>query len=182
MEITTTCRRYDMEPEVKDLAERRINKFERYFDQIQEAHLVLAQEKYRSIAELSVHGAGLDVMSREEQKNNMAAAVDRVCDRIERQLKKHNSRIKRRTTARQTVPPESIIHEDDLPEIEVEEEFSPVVVRSSHRAPAPMTVEEAIHLMREKDWDQLLFHDSRSDRMAMLFHRADGNYGLVEAE
>lgn len=181
MEITTTCRRYEMEPGIPELAEKRIQKLERYYDNLQEAHLVLAQEKYRYIAELTLHGAGLDLTSR-EQNNSMAASIDRVCDRVERQLKKHAARVKRRQVVTRTVPATAIVHEEELPEIEVEEEFSPVVVRSSQFVKDPISVEDAIQFMREKDWDQVLFSNVRSGKTALLFHRPDGNYGLVEPD
>lgn len=181
MEITTTCRRYEMEPGISELAEKRIQKLERYFDNLQEAHLVLAQEKYRFIAELSLHGSGLDLTSR-EQNNSMAASIDRVCDRVEKQLKKHAARVKHRQTAPRTVPASTIVHEQELAEVEVEDEYSPVVVRMDNVSKEPISVEEAIALLREKDWDQVLFPNSRSGKVALLFHRSDGNFGLVETE
>ncbi|MCB9462547.1 MAG: ribosome-associated translation inhibitor RaiA [Candidatus Eisenbacteria bacterium] len=181
MEITTTCRRYEIEPGINDLAEKRIQKLERYFDNLQEAHLVLAQEKYRFIAELSLHGAGLDLTSR-QQENSMAASIDKVCDRVERQLKKHAARVKRRQTAPRTVPANVIVHEQELAEVEVEDEYSPVVVRMDNVSKEPISVEDAISLLREKDWDQVLFPNSRSGKVALLFMRPDGNFGLTETE
>jgi putative sigma-54 modulation protein len=181
MEITTTCRRYEMEPGINDLAEKRIQKLERYFDNLQEAHLVLAQEKYRYIAELTLHGAGLDLTSR-EQNNSMAASIDTVCDRVERQLKKHAARVKRRQTASRTVPASTIVHEQELADVEVEDEYSPVVVRMENVSKVAISVEDAIGLLREKDWDQVLFPNSRSGKVALLFVRPDGNFGLAETE
>jgi putative sigma-54 modulation protein len=178
MEITTTCRRYKLSPDLKEHAEKRIAKLSRYHDSIREANLVLAQEKYRQIAELTVHASGMDLMSREENPE-MLTSIDRVVDRMERQIKKHTARIKQRKTLR-PVPAGVVIEESELGEVEPEEEFSPVVVRTSQVEMAPMTVEEAIHFLREKDWDFVLFPNARSGRMAVVYHRDDGNYGLVE--
>lgn len=181
MEITTTCRRYEIEPGVMEHAEKRIHKLERYIDSIQEAHLVLAQEKYRYIAELTVHADGVDVTSRENSKD-MGTSIDRVCARVERQLKKHVARQQKRKSAR-VVAVGSVLEETELTESEAEEEFSPVVVRTEQVAPRPMSVEQAIEFMgQQDDWDVLLFHNTRSGRHAVLFHRPDGNYGLVEHE
>jgi len=178
MEITTTCRRYEVEPGIMEHAEKRINKLERYVDSIQEAHLVLAQEKYRYRAELTIHADGVDVTSRENSKD-MGTSIDSVCARVERQLKKHAARLKKRNTAR-IVPMGSVLDERDLPEVEVEEEYAPVVVRSAEVAPSAMSVEQAIEFLREKDWDLMMFENSRSGRNAVIYHRPDGNYGLVE--
>jgi putative sigma-54 modulation protein len=180
MEITTTSRRFKMTPDLKEQAEKRIAKLSRYSDQILEVHLVLAQEKYRQIAELSLHTRGSDLISREETAE-MLTSIDRVVDRMERQLKKHNARQKDRKSLR-PVPALSVVTESELPEVEPEEEFSPVVVRGAQFSSSPLTVEDAIRMMREKDWDILLFPNSRSGRTALVHLRQDGNFGLVETE
>lgn len=182
MEITISSRKFKLEPELKDHAEKRISKFTRYLEPIQEAHLVLAQEKYRQIAELTIHGAaGVDLVSR-EQTTDMVSSIDRVCDRVERQIKKVATRMKTRKSSARTIPAGSVVGEEDLPEIEVEEEFAPVVVRTNRFVREPLTVEEAIHQLRDRDWDFLMFHNSRSGKNALVFHRDDGNFGLVEPE
>jgi putative sigma-54 modulation protein len=180
MEITTTSRRFKLTPEIKDLAEKRIAKLERYSDMIREAHLVLAQEKYRHIAELTLHAGTADLISREET-SEMASSIDRVVDRMERQLKKLHARMKDRKTLR-TVPALSVVEEAELPEVEPEEEFSPVVVRGHQFSAAPLTVEQAIQMLREKDWDFLLFPNTKTGRTSLVHLRADGNFGLVETE
>lgn len=180
MEITTTSRHFKLEPELKEHAEKRIAKLSKYFDSIQEAHLVLAQQKYRNLAELTLHATGMDLVSREENPD-LLTSIDKVVDRMERQIKKHTDRLRRRKASRM-VPLGAIIDEVELPEIEPEDEYSPVVVRSNHVAPGTISVEDAIRYMKEKDWDFLLFSNSRSGRPALLHHREDGNYGLVEHE
>ena len=180
MEITTTSRRFKLTPEIKDLAEKRIGKLSRYSDLIREAHLVLAQEKYRHIAELTLHGKGTELISREETAE-MASSIDRVVERMERQLKKLSARLKDRKSLR-PVPALTVISEQELPEVEVEEEFSPVVVRGQQFSSKPLSVEEAIRLMREKDWDFLLFPNAKSGLTALVHLRSDGNFGLVETE
>jgi len=180
MEITTTGRHFKLTPEIKDLAERRIQKLERFSDLVREAHLVLTQEKYRHIAELSLYASGSELVSREETPE-MVSSIDRVVDRMERQLKKLHTRMKDRKTPR-VVPSFAVVEEAELPEVEPEEEYSPVVVRGFQYSTNPLTVEEAIRLLREKDWELLLFPNSRTGRPALVHLRADGNFGLVEPE
>ena len=141
---------------------------------------MLAQEKYRNRAELTVHATGMDLVSREENPD-LLTSIDKVVDRMERQIKKHTDRLRRRK-ANRMVPLGPVVEETELPEIEPEEEYSPVVVRTEHVAPGRLSVEEAIEFMKEKDWDFLLFSNSRSGRPALLHHREDGNFGLVEHE
>ncbi len=180
MEITTTGRRYKLTAEVKDTAEKRLAKLGRYAEGAMEAHLVLAVEKYRNIAELTLHADGNDLVSREESEE-MLTSIDGVVERMERQLKKLNARRKTRKTIR-LIPSFAVVDEEDLPEVETEEEFSPVVVRGPQYHSRPLSVVDAISLLREKDWDLLLFPNVRTGKVCCVHLRPDGNFGLVEAE
>jgi aspartokinase len=111
----------------------------------------------------------------------MVTAIDGVVDRMERQLKKLNARARDRKATR-LIPAFSVVEEEELPEVEVEEEFSPVVVRGNQWHTKPITVEEAIRVLREKDWELLMFSNSKTGRPCTVHLRPDGNFGLVEAE
>lgn len=180
MEISTTGRRYKLTPELKEFAEKRIQKLSKYFDKIQEAHLILAEEKYRQIAELTVHANGAELVSREES-SDMMSSIERVSDRMEKQVKKFSARLKDRKL-RRPVPANAVVEESELSEIEPEEEFSPVVVRTMQFSVSPLSVEDAIRQMREKDWEFLLFPNARTGRSAVVYLRADGNFGLVDPQ
>jgi putative sigma-54 modulation protein len=180
MEITTTSRHFKLTPDIKEMVEKRIGKLSRYSDQIQEAHLILAQEKYRHIAELTLRARGGDLISREET-GELVGAIDAVVDRMERQLKKLNARLKDRKNLR-PVPVLSVVEEAELPEVEPEEEFGPVVVRGHQFSSKPLGVEEAIRLMRENDWEFVLFPNTKTGRTCLVHLRSDGNFGLVETE
>ncbi|MEZ4655240.1 MAG: sigma 54 modulation/S30EA ribosomal C-terminal domain-containing protein [Candidatus Eisenbacteria bacterium] len=45
-----------------------------------------------------------------------------------------------------------------------------------------LTVEDAINHLRDRDWGFLMFQNSRSGKVAVVYHRDDGNFGLVEPE
>jgi putative sigma-54 modulation protein len=180
MEITTTGRRYKLTPEIKEMAEKRLAKLNRFSDAEMEAHLILAEEKFRSIAELTLRAGRNHLVSREESPE-MVNAIDGVVDRMERQLKKLNARVRDRKAIR-VIPAMAVVAEEELLEVEVEEEFSPVVVRGNQWHQKPVTVEEAIRLMRDKDWDLMMFPNARTGRPCTVHLRPDGNYGLVEAE
>lgn len=180
MEITTTGRRYKLTPEIKETAEKRLAKLARFSDGEMDAHLILAVEKYRNIAELTLHADGNDLVSREESEE-MLTSIDGVVDRMERQLRKLNARRKTRQTIR-LIPAFAVVEEEELPDVEPEEEFSPVVVRGAQFHAQPLSVGHAISMMREKDWDLVLFPNSRTGKVCCVHLRPDGNFGLVEAE
>ncbi|MBD3162511.1 MAG: ribosome-associated translation inhibitor RaiA [Candidatus Eisenbacteria bacterium] len=180
MEIVTTARRFQLTPQLKEHAHKRLQKLGRYFNNIIEAHLVLDSEKHRQIAELTVHAHGTELISREETPD-MISSIDRVTDRIERQIKKYNARLKDRKVRRPIMegPP---ITETEIPEGEPEEEWGPVVVRGNEWHRDPISVEEAIRALRESNAEFLMFRNDRNRKVGLVYTRPDGNFGFIEEE
>jgi len=181
MDIITTARRFEMTPEVREHARKRLQKLERYVDRAAEAHVVLEQEKYRQIAEISVHARGTEISSREES-DDILVSIDKVAERLERQLKRLHARRKTHKARRGTEPEETAgAGEPEEEEAAVEDSFAPVVIRQEGFHAEPLTVEEAIEMLRPGERDFLLFKNKRDGLVALVHLRADGNYGLMEA-
>ena len=101
MQISITARHCELDPEIRLLAERRIEKLERYARDIQEAHLVVTLENYRHSAEITLKLKGREMVSREESTEDRAA-IERAADRLENQLRRlKGKRLSRRREARQ---------------------------------------------------------------------------------
>ena len=85
----------------------------RYFDHIVNAHLVFSLEKYRHKVEITLHVNGKDFVS-EEESDDMYVSVDRSIEKLERQLRRHKDKIKRRKD--QQSMSDLITPEDEEPE------------------------------------------------------------------
>lgn len=95
MNISTTARHYELAPALKDYAEGKVQHLKRYFDHIVKANVVFSLEKYRHKVEITLHVNGKDFVS-EEESDDMYVSVDRSVEKLERQLKRHKEKIKRR--------------------------------------------------------------------------------------
>ncbi|MGD8414354.1 MAG: ribosome-associated translation inhibitor RaiA [Candidatus Latescibacterota bacterium] len=120
MNISTTSRQYDLAPALKDYAEGKVLNLKRYFDHIVNAHLVFSLEKYRHKVEISLHVNGKDFIS-EDESDDMYVSVDRSIEKLERQLRRHKDKVKRRKSQHSvsdlTAPVEEDAeeeHKDDL--------------------------------------------------------------------
>jgi len=189
MDIITTARRFEITPEVREHTRKRLEKLERYMDGVEEAHLVLTTEKYRQIAELSVHVRGTEISSR-EQSDDMLTSIDRVVGRAERQLRRFKARRKdhkgrrRVSVGAAAAEAQAVVEAQASAASETEapvEEIAPVVVREESFHREPINVERAIELLSEEERDFLLFANARSGAVALVYVRPDGGYGLVEA-
>lgn len=180
MDIITTARHFELTPQIREYARKRIDKLQRLLERVDEVHLVLATEKYRQIAEVALHARGTDIVSREES-DDMQTSIDRAVDRVERQVKRLNARRKDRKLRR---PVEPTAAGEPVPieeEIEAEEIFAPVVIRQESFHAAPISVDQAIELLNQHNEDVLLFQNARSGRVALVHRMPDGNFGLVES-
>ena len=100
MQINTTARHCDLEPEVRLFAKERLEKFERFARDIMEAHLVVTAEGYRHSAEITLKLKGREMVSREES-TEPRAAIDLAADRLEKQLRRlKERRVTRKRSAR----------------------------------------------------------------------------------
>jgi len=87
MQIHTTARHCELDPEDKRFAEERIGKLTKFARDIQEARLIVTLEGFRHSAEITLKLKGHEMVSREEA-DGTRIAIDRAADRIEHQLRR----------------------------------------------------------------------------------------------
>lgn len=93
MELRITGRHLDLTPEIKNYAESAVASLDRFFDRIIDTHLILEVEKHRQRAELTVNVQGHQLVSHAET-DDLYVSIDDVIDKMQRQLKKYNAKIK----------------------------------------------------------------------------------------
>jgi ribosome hibernation promoting factor len=100
MNITTTARHCELEPEVRQFAQERLSKLSRFARDILEAHVVVTAEKYRHSAEIMLRLKRHEMVSREEA-NDARAAIDQAAGRLEHQMRRlKEKRLERKRGAR----------------------------------------------------------------------------------
>lgn len=176
MEITVTFRRMEPTGSLRSYAEEKLSKINKYLDAPMEAHVVLGVEKFRHTADVTLRVNGTMIKG-EEETEDMYSAIDQVMDKIEKQVKKHLSKIRERKA-------ENIKGEENL-ENEATIEASgagleePVIVVERLNA-KPMDPEEAAMQLVMSAQDFLVFRNSRSSELNVIYKRRDGNLGLIE--
>src|SRR5262245_38867470 len=168
---------------------RRATQLDHLIDHLVEAKLELRGVHNRvgpdtTIAQLTIR-SGRDVLRAEERAPDQTQAVDKVFDKLERQVRRvHDKRSRRRAPGQLTIRTEIA----DLEAAEVEaaeldgfddEEGLGDVVRTKRFGLKPMDVEEAIEQMELLGHDFFLFHLAGEDVMSVVYRRRDGAYGLL---
>ncbi len=163
-------------PQDRDYAAKKLGRLDRYFNAAQRVEMVHREEKLVHRIEITVFADGLRVRG-EESDSNLHAAIDRVSDKLESRLKKLKSRLARSYRKRGTsqLPP-ALADMDDAEEgrIEVRERKQFLL--------KPMSVDEAALQMEMIDHPFFVFKDEDTQRVAVLYKRKNGSYGMLEPE
>jgi len=165
----------DVTDALRDYISKKVSKIQRYFDFPLRPQVALIVQKENQRVEITIPINNGRTLRAEVDSENMYSSVDQAVDKIDRQVRKHKTRINRK--ARQV--PEELM-EEFIGEAEREQDDEPRLVRTKSFTMKPMDVEEAILEMDLLDHDFFVFTNAESDEVNVVYRRRDGNYGLIE--
>lgn len=170
MRISISGKNLDVSSYIRDVAEKKLSKLDRYFPQDTEAQVTLSVEKNRHIVEVTIPHGGR-IIRGEEVSSDMYASLDNVIDKLEKQI------VRNRTRLGKELRHDAFI---DLPVDEYEEEEGPRIVRVKQFSVKPMSEEEAMLQLELLGHAFYVFQNAETNRINVLYKRKDGNYGLIE--
>ena len=180
MNIRMSSKDFSVFPALWERIERKINKLGRYFDPDTEVQVRLSAEGKRRIAEITIPFKG-GILRAEECTNDMYQSIDNALIKIERQIRRHRTRLEKRL--RQGAFERSLDGEITTFAPEEPEEGEYTIVRSKKFSLKPMTREEAILQMNLLGHSFFAFRDEENEgKFAVVYHRNDGGYGIIEDE
>ena len=164
---------------VRDYAERKLKRIERLLDDQTDATVELWSEHHKSAADthfaevtLVIHG---QVLRSRATDVTYEAALDEVVDKVERQAVDHKE--KPRLRARPEEEKQILRRLADGSEGPPREAR---IVKTKRFAIEPMFEEDALAEMEELGHQFFVFVNAETERVAILYRRDDGDYGLIE--
>jgi len=154
---------------------KKIGGLERFFHPNTEVHATLSVQKTRQIIEVTISSNGVFLRA-EESNEDMYAAIDKVVDVIERQIRKNKTRLEKR------LHEAAFKTDSSIRDLDMDEEHEFRIVRSKKFAIKPMTVEEAILQMNLVGHAFFMFSNADTDQVNVVYKRKNGDYGLIEPE
>lgn len=170
MKIEITGKQFKVIPRLRAHIEAHLEKLSRYDSHIISAHVVLKAQKYINTVEITMHGSHFEFFGIGMSDENMFEAVDLAVYRVEAQLKKHRERFKehnKRDHRRQAKINRTM---DNAPQVIGSEAYSPEV----------MTLEEASAALDSSQKDFIVFFNSKTKKVNVLYEREDGHHSVVE--
>ena len=175
MRYEFTGRHTTVTPALKKHAREHLDKLDQILDSApMSAHVILDVEKHLHTAEIVLSWRD-HVFASKVATKDMYDSITQASDKIQKQifkLKDKFSKNKRQklSTAAATAPPTERAVADD----------SPRIVKARRYSIKPMTAEEAAGLLADSADQFVVFRDSESNRIGVLYKRKDSNYGLIE--
>jgi ribosomal subunit interface protein len=125
------------------------------------------------------------ILKAEASAADAHAALDGAAERIDKQLRRYKRKLKNHHAepkSELTVNDASAYVVQAHPEHEeVPEENHPVIIAESAATIPTVSVSDAVMLMDLAHAPALLFRNSRSGQLGMVYHRADGHIGWIES-
>ncbi|MDO4283682.1 MAG: ribosome-associated translation inhibitor RaiA [Clostridia bacterium] len=155
---------------IKKYIEEKIGKLDKYFEKPEEieAKIVIKVRGKEQIVEVTIPIKKI-IIRCEENHKDLYAAIDIVTDKLERQIRKNKTRMKRRGN----------VEELGMNLSFDEEEEERVVVKRKEIEMKPMSEEEAILQMNLIGHEFFVFKNTDTDNIDILYRRKDGDYGII---
>lgn len=176
MKYTYTCKKVTLNDSIKDYAEKKISKLDRYFrEEDTSASVTFSVEKdHLCTVEITIRGAGPLLRAQTQAPDgDMRGAIDAAVGYIERQILKNKTRLSKRLRS-EGFPASAPA--DDF-EIAEEKEFN--IVRTKRFSVKPMSAEEAILQMNLLGHSFFVYRDSENESLCIVYQRKNGGYGLI---
>ena len=176
MMISVTFRNTEGESWQKGYVEERLQKLKKYVEKAGEARVVLSVEKFRNVAEINLAADGLNINAKEEEKD-MRLAIDNAMVKIERQLKKHKekNREHKNSSLRDDGEAGEGIAADD-----VTDSLGNEVMSVKRVVLEPMSVDDAVMDMESTKNHFIVYRDSTTENINVLYRQEDGKFALIE--
>jgi ribosome hibernation promoting factor len=172
MQTSVTFKNLDPSDHLKSYVSDKLNRFDKYLYNPAEANVVLSVEKFRHIAEINIIGDRLNINGKEETED-MYSAIDMVLDKLEKQIKKYKQKNRDRRSGKGK---SKAVLTEGATTLEEETDQRVIVKNIEYK---PMDIDEAIMQMDLMNNSFLVFTNSHSDRVNVLYRRNDGHYGLI---
>lgn len=173
MKLNIRSQKFEITDAIKSYLEKKLSKLDKYFDDPDNlnANIVIRPKGVMQAVEVTINFKKV-VLRAEESNKDLYASIDLVTDKLERQIRKNKTRMRKNRDN---------IKEFNLDfDITKDEEIETEIVRRKMIEMKPMDEEEAILQMELLGHDFFVFKNTKDNLVNILYKRKDGNYGIME--
>lgn len=153
----------------KEYAVKKLQKLDKLVDSTAHARVVCKVYKSYHKVEVTIPAKHI-ILRAEAQNEELYGAIDLALDKLEKQIKKYNSKVKDKTGKK------GIRHQEEI------EEQDSRIVRNKQLELVPMTKEEALDQMELLGHDFFVYLDKETKKTNVIYLRDDGDFAIIETE
>jgi len=159
---------------IRSYIEEKIGKLNQYFENPEElkAYIVVRVRNKEQIIEITIPTPKFSLRV-ETSHEDLYAAMDLSIDKLERQIRKNKTKMRRKFK-------DILQYEMLMQEEEAQNESA--IVKRKNISLRPMDEEEAILQLELIDHDFFIFKNIDTETISVLYKRKDGSYGIINAE
>jgi putative sigma-54 modulation protein len=164
---------------IRGYVEKKVGKLGRYLPTLDEGKVEISREgtklpQQRFTVQVTLDSRGVLIRAQEKSRD-MRAAIDKVADVLSKRIERYKGKLYDKGRGVSFARQGAAVEEEET-------EAPKKVVKTKRLLVKPMPVDEAINQMELLGHDFFLFTDADTDRLNLLYRRADGDYGLIEPE
>jgi len=186
MQVSITGRHVELTEPLKAYVHDKLQHLKHSFDHVVDVHVVLDVEKNRQKCEVNIQASGMNIHGSQET-DDMYASIDGAVDKLNRQLKRYRAKLQKHTTDHSQrkgreikVSHRVLAYAGDHEELPHDHE--PEVVHEREIQAKPMSVDEAMMQLELSGGHEMVFTNQETERLNVLYRRADGSISCIEAE
>lgn len=177
MQISFTGRQMDIPPSLRQYTEKRLRKLSRLLRNGSDVHVILTAEKHRRTAEITLKMRDATLVGVEETAD-ARRSINGALGKLKRQAVRF---LKRRWMRKRRPRPTSAVTLNVLRSGRAD--HAEGVALDAEKMPLRfLTVEEAVEDRELRRRGIVVFRNSATDRVNVLYQREDGNLTLIEPE
>ena len=182
MNIEYVGRHLHVEDKTRVFSAERLERLLKFLAEPIDAHVVLDADKFRHTAEIRVRCGTREFLAREEAvelHDAVSLAAEKIEEQARRARKREVDEPRRRDRVQASAQQWPV---DVLTRESVRRGEPPIVVKSSHLEIHSMSINEAALKLESSRSEFVVFRDSETERVSVIYRRNDDDYGLIVPE
>ena len=186
MEINVSGKHVELGEALQTHIDTRLHEgVKKYLDRVTQVHVVITKEGHEFRADIHANTGTHEhvVINGRGQNEDVYAAFDEACEKIEKQLRRYKRRLTDHHAREQMakMPAMDYVIQADH-EMEDSTEDAPLIIAENAMHIEMLTVSEAVMRMDLADIPAYMFYNAKNGRVNMVYRRPDGNISWVDPE
>ena len=180
MEIFVRGDKIEVTKAIQEYANEKLGRIEKYIGDSGKvrATVVVSVKNHNQKVEVTIPLKSI-ILRAEETKDDLYAAIDVVTDKLERQIRKNKTKLQSKKIKEKF---SKDLMYDAIATLEDDDEEKNKIVKRKSVEVKPMSEEEAILQMELLEHQFYIFKDSETNKVAVVYKRKEGDYGIIESE